>query len=61
MTILEDADRYSMTVALANRQTGLIVAQSAARFRESGLDRVADEVLYRQPVAHAAIGRWTAT
>jgi outer membrane protein OmpA-like peptidoglycan-associated protein len=35
---VEPPDRYSVTVALADRQTGLVVAQSAARFREGGLD-----------------------
>jgi outer membrane protein OmpA-like peptidoglycan-associated protein len=35
----QSANEYSVSVALTNRQTGLVVAQSAARFKEDGLDR----------------------
>jgi outer membrane protein OmpA-like peptidoglycan-associated protein len=33
------ASEYTVSVALTNRQSGLVIAQSAARFREDGLDR----------------------
>lgn len=33
------ADQYVLTVALTDRASGLVVAQSAARFAETGLDR----------------------
>lgn len=33
-----EADHYTLTVALSDRQSGLVVAQSAARFVEAGLD-----------------------
>jgi|SoiMethySBSTD1v2_1073268.scaffolds.fasta_scaffold68189_5 outer membrane protein OmpA-like peptidoglycan-associated protein len=31
-------DRYAISVSLTDRQTGLVIAQSAARFLEAGLD-----------------------
>ena len=31
-------DQYSVSAALTDRPTGLVVAQSAARFRQAGLD-----------------------
>lgn len=37
-TVEAPASRYAFSVALTDRQTGLVVAQSAARFREPGLD-----------------------
>lgn len=39
VTSLEAADLYSASVALTDRESGLVVAQSAVRFREAGLDR----------------------
>jgi hypothetical protein len=33
-----EADHYTLTVALSDKQSGLVVAQSAARFVEAGLD-----------------------
>lgn len=35
---LPTAGRYTVSVALTDRDSGLVVAQSAARFREGGLD-----------------------
>jgi len=34
----QEQNSYTMTIALADRQSGLVIAQSAARFKEAGLD-----------------------
>jgi outer membrane protein OmpA-like peptidoglycan-associated protein len=34
----DSADQYTVSVSLTDRQSGLVVAQAAARFREGGLD-----------------------
>ena len=47
---LEDADHYTLTVALSDRQSGLVVAQSAARFTEAGLDRKPTRFFVESPV-----------
>jgi outer membrane protein OmpA-like peptidoglycan-associated protein len=38
VTATDVPDQYSVSVALTDRQSGLVVAQSAARFKEAGLD-----------------------
>jgi hypothetical protein len=47
---LEEADHYALTVALSDRQSGLVVAQSAARFIEAGLDRKPTRFFVESPV-----------
>lgn len=39
MSMPDSADLYSASVALSDRDIGIVVAQSAVRFREGGLDR----------------------
>jgi hypothetical protein len=46
----EQADHYTLTVALSDRQSGLVVAQSAARFVETGLDRKPTRFFVESPV-----------
>jgi hypothetical protein len=46
----EVADHYVLTVALSDRQNGLVVAQSAARFAEAGLDRKPTRFFVESPV-----------
>jgi outer membrane protein OmpA-like peptidoglycan-associated protein len=38
LSALEQPDHYRVSVALSDRQSGLVVAQSAAAFHEAGLD-----------------------
>jgi outer membrane protein OmpA-like peptidoglycan-associated protein len=38
VVVTEAPDRYGVSVSLTDRQTGMVVAQSAARFRQAGLD-----------------------
>ncbi|MBZ0173331.1 MAG: OmpA family protein, partial [Phycisphaerales bacterium] len=45
----EVADRYSASVALTDRNSGLVIAQSVARFREAGLDRTPTEFYRDSP------------
>jgi len=45
----EVADRYSVSVALTDRQSGLVIAQSVTRFREAGLDRSPTEFYRDSP------------
>jgi hypothetical protein len=47
---LEEPDHYTLTVALSDRQSGLVVAQSAARFTEAGLDRKPTRFFVESPV-----------
>jgi hypothetical protein len=47
---LEGQDRYSLTVALSDRESGLVIAQSAARFTEAGLDRKPTRFFVESPV-----------
>ena len=47
---LEEPDHYALTVALSDRQSGLVVAQSAARFIEAGLDRKPTRFFVESPV-----------
>ena len=47
---LDEADHYTLTVALSDRQSGLVVAQSAARFIEAGLDRKPTRFFVESPV-----------
>lgn len=37
-TVEASSSRYAVSVALTDRQSGIVVAQSAGRFRETGLD-----------------------
>ncbi|HEY9225729.1 MAG TPA: OmpA family protein [Gemmatimonadaceae bacterium] len=46
----EQADSYTLTVALSDRQSGLVVAQSAARFVEAGLDSKPTRFFAESPV-----------
>ena len=46
----EEPDHYTLTVALSDRQSGLVVAQSAARFVEAGLDRKPTRFFVESPV-----------
>jgi len=46
----EVADHYVLTVALSDRQNGLVVAQSAAPFAEAGLDRKPTRFFVESPV-----------
>jgi hypothetical protein len=46
----EEADHYTLTVALSDRESGLVVAQSAARFVEAGLDRKPTRFFVESPV-----------
>lgn len=46
----EEPDHYTLTVALSDRQSGLVVAQSAARFIEAGLDRKPTRFFVESPV-----------
>jgi hypothetical protein len=46
----EVADHYMLTVALSDRESGLVVAQSAARFVEAGLDRKPTRFFVESPV-----------
>lgn len=45
-----EPDHYSLTVALSDRETGLVVAQSAARFVQAGLDRTPTRFYSEAPV-----------
>jgi hypothetical protein len=47
--VREVADRYSASVALTDRNSGLVVAQSVTRFREAGLDRAPTEFYRDSP------------
>ena len=47
---LEGQDRYALTVALSDRESGLVIAQSAARFTEAGLDRKPTRFFVESPV-----------
>jgi hypothetical protein len=47
---LEAPDHYTLTVALSDRESGLVVAQSAARFTEAGLDRKPTRFFVESPV-----------
>ncbi len=38
IAVVQAPDRYAVSVALTDPQSGVVVAQSAARFREAGLD-----------------------
>lgn len=38
VTMVKAPDRYGLSIALTDRTSGLVVAQSAARFQQSGLD-----------------------
>ena len=46
----EEADHYTLTVALSDRKSGLVVAQSAARFVQAGLDRKPTRFYVEAPV-----------
>src|SRR5690242_6124352 len=46
----EGADHYTLTVALSDRQSGLVVAQSAARFVQAGLDSKPTRFFVEAPV-----------
>ena len=46
----EEVDHYTLTVALSDRQSGLVVAQSAARFVQAGLDRKPTRFFVEAPV-----------
>ena len=46
----DGADHYALTVALSDRQSGLVVAQSAARFVEAGLDPKPTRFFVESPV-----------
>lgn len=45
-----EADHYTLTAALSDRESGLVVAQSAARFIEAGLDRKPTRFFVESPV-----------
>jgi len=38
LTVLHQPDRFNMSVALSDRQTGIVIAQAVTPFREPGMD-----------------------
>jgi len=45
----EVADRYAVSVAVTDRSSGMVIAQSVTRFREAGLDRAPTEFYRDSP------------